>query len=113
LGSKGQRTGKSYNSVHRFVAELYGKPSLCEVCGSTFAKTYEWANVTGVYEIARENWKRLCGSCHAKFDFTDAHKQVLRPKGNPSLKRSEALLLAWEQGRRKLNKRGRDGKFEN
>ena len=112
MGRKGQRTGKSYNSIHRFVAELYGKPNVCEVCGSTSAKTYEWANITGVYEIARANWERMCGSCHAKFDFTEAHKLVLRPKGNPSLHRREGLLLAWKEGRKKLNKRGKDGKFE-
>ncbi len=113
---KGQRIGNSYNSIHRFVTELYGKPSFCEVCGSTTAKTYEWANVTGIYERTRENWKRMCLSCHRKVDFTDTHKQVLTRKGIPDkletkARKRKSMLLAWKEGRHKPNKQGGDGKF--
>lgn len=60
-------TNSTNNSLHHRVRVLRGKPSLCEDCGTTTAKKFEWANLTGRYDDIND-YKRLCTSCHSKFD---------------------------------------------
>lgn len=56
-----------YAALHLRVAEARGKPRRCEDCGTTVAKRYEWANLTGKYDDTMD-YKRLCASCHKIFD---------------------------------------------
>jgi hypothetical protein len=107
-----------YKTLHNRVRRLYGRPSLCEVCGTTTAKRFEWANVTGVYAIGRENWKRMCHSCHSRFDFTDKHKQALNSgkrgrRESPATieQKREARRQEWRDGRRKLPAHDAGGRF--
>lgn len=62
---KGDMAG--YAALHLRVEAQRGAPSLCEVCGTTSAKKFEWANLTGRYEDVSD-YRRMCSSCHAKFD---------------------------------------------
>lgn len=57
-----------YSALHDWVSRHKGKPRLCEECGTTEAKKYEWANISGLYRRELEDWKRLCVSCHRKAD---------------------------------------------
>lgn len=57
----------SYSAFHFRVEAARGKPSKCEDCGTTTAKRFEWANLTGRYEDVND-YKRLCCSCHHKLD---------------------------------------------
>lgn len=59
----------SYSALHFRVERLRGTPSLCEVCGTTTAKRFEWANLTGNYADPMD-YKRMCCSCHHKHDGT-------------------------------------------
>lgn len=53
----------------RAWVELHkGKPSLCEHCGTTEAKKFEWANISKKYKRELDDWIRLCTKCHRKFD---------------------------------------------
>ena len=63
---KGDDAG--YGSLHERLNNRFGTPKKCEQCGTTDSKkTYEWANLTGNYrDIA--DYKRMCRSCHKKFD---------------------------------------------
>lgn len=70
--SKFNGTTSQYKYLHVKVAKAFGKPKLCEDCKTTTAKRYDWAN-TGdnygyPYVVLRENWRRLCRSCHQKLD---------------------------------------------
>lgn len=56
-----------YAMAHKRVENIRGKPKLCEVCGTTKAKRYEWANLTGNYTDLLD-YQRMCKSCHAKHD---------------------------------------------
>lgn len=58
----------AYSTKHTMMNYDYGKPSLCEDCGTTNAKKFEWANISGEYLRKREDWKRLCKKCHYKMD---------------------------------------------
>jgi hypothetical protein len=58
-----------YQALHLRVAQLRGKPSLCETCGTTTATAFDWANLTGDYKNPMD-YKRLCRSCHSKMDRT-------------------------------------------
>lgn len=62
---KGDKVG--YRGLHRWVAQNYGKPSTCENCLKTdlFGHLIHWANVSGNYLRDREDWVRLCASCHS------------------------------------------------
>ena len=62
---KGNDAG--YKALHYRVITKRGQPQLCEDCGTTKAKRYEWANLTGRFEDVND-YKRLCKSCHAKLD---------------------------------------------
>lgn len=44
-----------------------GTPSECEDCGTTEAKRFEWANLTGNYQDVND-YRRLCTSCHNILD---------------------------------------------
>lgn len=59
----------TYATFHKRVESLYGRPIHCEVCGTVDpSKRYEWANVTGDYADVEHGYRRMCCSCHRKFD---------------------------------------------
>lgn len=63
---KGDKAG--YSAFHRRLEALKGRPKKCEICGTDDPKkTYDWANLTGEYDDP-EDFKRMCRSCHWKYD---------------------------------------------
>lgn len=75
-----------YNALHQRVRRLYGKPNLCEDCGTTAAKAYDWANISREYSTTERNdWKRLCRRCHIRFDMSSESK-------------TKAVLMIWPNG---------------
>lgn len=56
-----------YDALHIRVQVLRGAPSKCETCGTTTAKAFDWANLTGNYQDPWD-YKRLCRSCHHRLD---------------------------------------------
>ena len=44
-----------------------GKPFQCSVCGTTNAKHYDYANLSGRYEDMND-YAPMCRSCHWKYD---------------------------------------------
>lgn len=61
-------TPTEYNYLHRAVEVVRGKPQVCYICQATDPRfIYEWANLTGDYGNV-EDYRRLCKSCHSKFD---------------------------------------------
>lgn len=63
---KGDDAG--YGSKHDWIKKWYGEAIKCEDCGTTTAKKYDWANISGKYLRDRSDWKRLCRKCHHKMD---------------------------------------------
>lgn len=65
-------TSSQYKYLHLLVNKAFGRPRVCEDCGSTDAKRYDWANNGSnygyPYVVNREDWVRLCRSCHQKKD---------------------------------------------
>lgn len=56
-----------YETYHRRVKNVRGVPRLCELCGTTTAKFFDWANLTGNYYDIYD-FKRMCRACHLNFD---------------------------------------------
>lgn len=54
---------------HERVEEERGKPKLCEMCGTTKAKNYDWANISQEYKHDIYDYMRLCRPCHSKYDW--------------------------------------------
>ena len=78
--------GKS--QVHRWLEVHYGKHSICEnpKCKHE-SEFFDWAKKTGKkYERKRENFLRLCRSCHRRYDLT------------PKLKKKAVKNLWWNTG---------------
>lgn len=73
---KGDKVGKS--ALHNWVEKHKGKPKKCEHCGTTKAKQYDWANISGEYKRELNDFKRLCRSCHAKYDYPRRSKKWAR-----------------------------------
>lgn len=57
-----------YRVLHYRVARMKGTPSVCEFCGTTDGKIYDWANVDRKYSQDLNDYIRLCRSCHIRFD---------------------------------------------
>jgi hypothetical protein len=56
----------SYAGIHAWVYNNFDKPSLCNRCGTTKAKRFEWHNVSGKYKRDKKDWERLCSLCHCR-----------------------------------------------
>ena len=56
-----------YQLLNGCLGENRLNPEKCQICETTKAKTFEWANLTGNYSDLTD-YKRMCGSCHSKYD---------------------------------------------
>jgi hypothetical protein len=67
---KGDMVG--YCAVHDWVSARVGKADRCESCGSCEpSKKYNLANLSGEYRRDLSDWKKMCVSCHRKYDITN------------------------------------------
>lgn len=58
-----------YSALHQWLRRRYGDPCMCEVCGTCDpGRKYEWANISYEYRRDRSDFKRMCISCHRKYD---------------------------------------------
>jgi hypothetical protein len=57
-----------YSAIHKWMTKHFGQPRLCESCGTTTAKHYNWANLSYAYKRVRSDWMRLCRTCHIERD---------------------------------------------
>lgn len=65
---KGDKVG--YYGIHDWMTKHYGQPVGCEECGLNDPKRqYHWANLSGNYLRDRNDFKRMCVSCHRKYDY--------------------------------------------
>lgn len=93
-------TSSQYKYLHVLVSKRFGKPNYCENCKTKNAKRYDWANTGNnygyPYKVLREDWKRLCRSCHQKYDlelfkgkrfFGKTHKSTSKNKISETLKK--------------------------
>lgn len=62
-------------SIHDWISRNFGQEPKCEMCGKE--QTIEWSNIDHLYSRNRQDWQRLCRSCHMKYDY----QQGLRIKG--------------------------------
>jgi len=58
----------SYSALHYRVRKERGTPSLCEQCGTTTAKRFEWALKHDGDIKNTQDYIRMCRSCHWKYD---------------------------------------------
>lgn len=67
--NKGVYTATTIASIHTWIKGIKGKPNKCEDCGTTTAKAYHWSNIDHKYSKNPEDYRRLCVSCHLKYDY--------------------------------------------
>ena len=65
-GWKGEKAKKS--SIHCWVRRNFVSDNVCELCGTKNALAYDWSNKDHKYSRDRKDWKKLCRSCHIKYD---------------------------------------------
>lgn len=69
----------TYGAVHYWLKKNYGTPRICEnkdCDGETDKRWFDWALKHGYdYEKKRENFFRLCRSCHKRYDLTEKMKE--------------------------------------
>lgn len=63
---KGDNVG--YYGLHSWINKKLGKPKKCDICGTEKEIRYEWANISKKYMRCVDDWKRLCVSCHRRYD---------------------------------------------
>ncbi len=64
---KGDAVG--YGALHRWVRQQRGRPTHCEICGTT-ERRLSWANKDHTYRRVAEDYIALCMPCHIKYDVT-------------------------------------------
>ena len=66
---KGDSIG--YYGLHAWVRKELGQPETCEFCGKAnlTGKKILWANKSRNYYRDKQDWLRLCASCHRKYDL--------------------------------------------
>lgn len=76
-GWKGSEVG--YSALHSWIARKLGKPNECSNCGFTSdnSRQFNWANLSHEYKRDLDDWARLCGSCHRKYDMGSIELCVL------------------------------------
>jgi len=66
-----------YYGVHDWIKKHYGTPSKCEICGlDDVNRVYHWANLSGNYLRDRNDFKRMCVSCHRKYDYNRKREEM-------------------------------------
>jgi len=60
---------KTYSTIHAWIRRNFGTPNECEHCGTLESRKFEWANISGEYELDRSDWARLCCKCHRRYDL--------------------------------------------
>jgi hypothetical protein len=91
-------TTTEYKNLHQWVNTHFGKPHLCDECGTTDAKRYDWAAIEGRYTKDRKDWRRLCRSCHQKFDahlFIGKRFSGKQHREDSKRRTSETLKAYW------------------
>ena len=68
-----------YMAIHHWLSFNFGKPEICEnkKCLG-IGKRYEWAlKKDKGYDFKRNNFIRLCASCHRKYDLTEEMREKI------------------------------------
>lgn len=60
---------KITQAIHKRINKILGQPKICENCGITTKRKYDWANISGLYKEDPKDYIRLCISCHRLYDF--------------------------------------------
>lgn len=68
LGSHWLGDEVGYFGLHDWIERVAGRPKKCENCGTDKRRMYHWANIGHTYNRRREEWIRLCVSCHRLLD---------------------------------------------
>lgn len=97
---KGDAVG--YSALHAWVRRVKGAPCVCERCGTTEGKRYEWANKSREYRRDLDDWERLCVSCHRK----DGNRmgEYPSPKGIPTGRVPRSAFKKGHQGGHRFEK---------
>lgn len=85
VGERKVRTGKNApnykkvvgkSRVHQWMRDKYGTPKICDTKNCQSASIwFDWALIHGKkYERKRANFKRLCRTCHRRYDFDQKKK---------------------------------------
>jgi len=74
---KGDRVG--YRGIHSWVVRNWGKADRCEQCQTNTSTRYDWSNKTGLLIRNRDNWQRLCRSCHLRYDYAHGMRKTRKP----------------------------------
>ena len=58
------------SAKHYWVYRKFGRPETCEICGKTGLRgtKIQWSNKDHKYSRNREDWQRICPSCHSYYD---------------------------------------------
>lgn len=87
--SQWKGSAASYFTLHARLRRNYGTPRHCEMCHSETKRSYDWANLTGIYDDP-DDYIRLCRSCHWKLD--EQYLNFYSLKETPSYKRAADVI---------------------
>ena len=70
------------DSLHGWIARMWGSPKKCDICGTTESPKFEWSNKNHTYKRNREDWQRLCKKCHIHYDIEHNGYIIHNPRKN-------------------------------
>lgn len=84
---------KIYHAIHHWLRKNFGKADRCENknCNNK-SKNFNWALKSNLdYEYKRENFIKLCRSCHAKIDCTEETRKKLSKSNSGKIQSKEQI----------------------
>lgn len=85
----------SYKGVHRWLERNFGKANLCEkIDCEKKSNSFDWALLQGKkYERNRDNFWKLCRSCHKKYDITEKLRDKYKARTENRLRNNEGKFV--------------------
>jgi len=72
---KPENYSMTYSAIHQWVRYTWGKPDECEHCDKVEGN-FHWASKTNNYTRNRNDWMRLCSSCHKYHDLPEGWEPI-------------------------------------
>lgn len=99
---KGDHESVAIATKHDRIRKMWGTPRICEICGTTEAKIYDWSNKDHLYRVDRDDWQRLCRQCHRQWDVQ--HNNYTTHTERSNKRRSDSMRLVWQNRKNGINK---------
>ena len=90
---------QEYRQIHKWLRRNFGDADICEMDNNHKSNKYEWANISGNYLKDINDWKKMCPSCHRKYDVTEELREKMKITNKGKSKRHRPVTQFSKDGK--------------